>query len=75
MAYPYFEKVKITQLETKGSLKLNGVDVALNQEISWSDVYNGKLVYTPVKDAYGNLYSNFKFKLKEGINYGKSNWN
>ena len=39
------KKIKITQLEAKGDLELNGTDVTLNQEINISNI--GQLVFKP----------------------------
>lgn len=58
-------KVKITSLETKGTLKLNGVNVTLNQEILAADIKAGKLVFTPISNENGTLYSNFKFQVSD----------
>ena len=42
-----FTQVQVTSLESQGSLKLNGVDVTLNQVVSVADITAGKL-----KDVY-----------------------
>jgi hypothetical protein len=56
---PYnLSKVKITALPTQGSLKLNGVDVALNQEIDAAQLSN--LSFVPVADFNGNVTFNWK---------------
>ncbi|VVB60525.1 Uncharacterised protein [uncultured archaeon] len=63
------EKIKITQLETKGSLELSGVDVTLDQEISRADIDAGNLKYTPALNENGVTYTNFKFMVSDGIDY------
>jgi len=45
------QKVKVTSLPGTGTLKLNGVDVILNQEISINDI--GQFNYTPVTNFTG----------------------
>ena len=67
-------KVKITQLETKGNLKLNGKDVILNQEILASDIKAGKLVFTPISNEFGTSYTNFKFQVSDGTKYSTSSY-
>jgi hypothetical protein len=65
-------KVKITELETKGSLKLSAVDVTLNQEISRTDIIAGNLKFIPDLNEYGTAYANFKFKVSDGMLYSVS---
>ena len=57
--------VTITQLPTAGSLKLDGVDVALDQVISSADIDAGKLIFTPAADGNGTDYSNFRFAVTD----------
>src|SRR5690554_2168278 len=40
-------KLKILTLPIKGKLKLNGVDVILNQEIDFTDIDSSLFVYVP----------------------------
>jgi hypothetical protein len=63
-------QVRITRLASQGSLKLDGVDVTLNQEIAAADF--SKLVYTPVKDAYGTPYDSIGFQVYGGGAYSVS---
>ncbi|MDD2742793.1 MAG: cadherin-like domain-containing protein, partial [Rhodocyclaceae bacterium] len=60
------QKLTITTLETKGALKLNGVDVILNQVVSAADITAGKLIYTPAANANGTAYTTFGFKVSDG---------
>jgi len=57
--------VKITQLETAGSLKLSGVDVTPNQVILKPIIDSGLLTFTPAADANGAGYANFKFAVMD----------
>lgn len=65
-------KVKITTLETKGALqhystiKKAWLDVALNAEISSSDINAGYLKFTPVANANGVNYTTFKYQVSDG---------
>lgn len=60
------ESIKITRLETMGSLKLNGVDVTLNQVITKANIDASLLKFTPVADANGIAYDNFDFSVSDG---------
>lgn len=62
-------KVMITTIPTAGSLKLNGVAVSLNQEITASDIGLGKLAFTPATNASGNSSASFGFKVSDGAAY------
>ena len=56
--------LKITQLETAGTLSWNGSDVALNQQIAAADI--NKLTFVPELNANGSSYANFKFTANDG---------
>jgi len=58
--------VRITSLESAGALKLDGVDVTLNQDISASDINSGLLTYTPGLNQNGAGYASFGFKVSDG---------
>ncbi|MHC4816055.1 MAG: Ig-like domain-containing protein, partial [Planctomycetota bacterium] len=60
-------KIQITSLESAGTLKLSGADVALNQEILAADI--GNLVFMPAQDANGTGYDSFDFKVHDGTEY------
>jgi large repetitive protein len=59
------DSIKITQLETAGSLRLGGVDVTLGQVIIRADIDAGNLIFTPDADANGIGYSNFRFAVMD----------
>ncbi|WP_440998252.1 DUF4347 domain-containing protein, partial [Cysteiniphilum litorale] len=61
-----FASIKITVLETVGSLKLNSADVALNQVISKADIDAGYLKFTPVANGNGLPYTSFGFSVNDG---------
>ncbi|MDL1983033.1 MAG: DUF4347 domain-containing protein, partial [Deltaproteobacteria bacterium] len=58
--------VKITSLETAGSLQLSGGDVTLNQVITKADIDAGNLKFVPVADANGTDYDSFEFTVNDG---------
>ena len=59
--------VKITTLESVGSLKLAGSDVTLNQVITKSEIDAGDLVFEPVAEASGSGYDSFGFSVNDGM--------
>ena len=59
------QAVKITTLETAGSLKLNGVDVTLGQVISAADINAGLLTFTAAQNANGAAYASFTFQVQD----------
>ncbi|MFT7220184.1 MAG: hypothetical protein ACI8Z1_001801 [Candidatus Azotimanducaceae bacterium] len=58
--------IKVTGLESSGNLKLNGVDVTLNQVVSKADIDSNLLVFTPITGENGTGYDNFKFLVNDG---------
>lgn len=60
------QSIEITQLETAGTLTLAGSEVGLNQTISAAAIADGELQFTPNRDANGQGYSNFRFKVFDG---------
>ncbi len=58
--------VRITSLESVGTLQLSGVDVTLNQVVSRADIDAGNLTFTPVANASGVSYDNFGFSVNDG---------
>jgi Ca2+-binding RTX toxin-like protein len=67
-----FLKIKITTLPIKETLKLDGVAVTANQEISVADINSGKLIFTPKANANGTGYTSFEFKVSDGTAYSIS---
>jgi len=59
------KSVKITTLEATGALKLDNVDVTLNQVITKADLDANKLKFTPVANANGSPYTTFQFKVTD----------
>ncbi|MGN7614069.1 LamG-like jellyroll fold domain-containing protein [Magnetococcales bacterium HHB-1] len=64
--------VRISQLETVGSLKLNGADVTLDQVISVSDIVAGNLTYVSALDGFGTGYDSFQFEVSDGTVYSSA---
>ncbi|MEA2028779.1 MAG: Ig-like domain-containing protein, partial [Campylobacterota bacterium] len=63
--------IKITYLPTH-DLKLDGVDVTLNQEIAVDDI--AKLTYLSAKDENGESYDSFKFRVSDGKGYSENEY-
>ncbi|WKN31504.1 tandem-95 repeat protein [Porifericola rhodea] len=63
-----FVGIIIKSLPASGSLKLNGVDVSVDDEISESDLANGNLTFEPVADQNGVPYTTFDFQVKDAAN-------
>jgi large repetitive protein len=57
--------VRIDVVPTKGTLKLDGVDVTAGTVVTAADITAGKLVFTPAADANGTGYANFNFSVKD----------
>ena len=64
------ESIKITSLETAGSLTLGGVDVTLNQVISTTQL--NTLVFTPATNASGKPYASFEYQAYDGEEYSST---
>jgi len=62
-----FQSVIITALPPAGTLKLNGVAVALNTEISAADIQAGKLVFEPSQSTAGTFEVGFKVRDAGGL--------
>ncbi|WP_417386422.1 Ig-like domain-containing protein [Gimesia sp.] len=58
--------IRITTLETAGSLQLSGVDVTLNQVISRADIDAGNLTFVPFADENGVSYDSFAYVVNDG---------
>ena len=57
--------VKISSVPNAGSLMLNGVAVALGQEILKADIDAGKLTFAPAPNANGDGYASFDFQVRD----------
>ncbi|MCP5008603.1 MAG: tandem-95 repeat protein, partial [Aestuariibacter sp.] len=66
--------IKITTLETAGSLQLSGVDVTLNQVISKANIDSGNLKFVPVSNANGSSYDSFAFSVNDGTTDSASSY-
>ena len=60
-----FNGVRITGLETTGTLTLNDVDVEIDDVVSLSDLTNGTLVFTPAANESGDDYATFTFQVAD----------
>ncbi|MCP5013602.1 MAG: hypothetical protein GY942_26845, partial [Aestuariibacter sp.] len=66
--------IKVTTLETAGSLQLSGVDVTLNQVISKANIDAGNLKFVPVANANGSSYDSFAFSVNDGTTDSASSY-
>ncbi|MBV5304912.1 MAG: tandem-95 repeat protein, partial [Chlorobium sp.] len=72
-------KVKITSLETAGSLEYKNasnswVAVTAYQEITATDITAGKLRFTPTGTATGEPYTTIGFQVSDGILYSHAHY-
>ncbi|MCP4048858.1 MAG: hypothetical protein GY732_23030, partial [Gammaproteobacteria bacterium] len=58
--------VKITTLETVGSLQLSGIDVTINQVITKADIDANNLKFVPLANGNGTSYDSFGFSVNDG---------
>jgi len=65
-----FAAVKITSLPDKGSLKLNGSAVTVNQNIAAADL--STLSFSTTADETGTPYTSFQFQVSDGSAFGAS---
>jgi Ca2+-binding RTX toxin-like protein len=61
------QKVVITSLPTLGTLKLSGVAVQTNDEISIANINAGNLTYVTASNGSGLGYATMGFKVHDGI--------
>ncbi|MCP4341094.1 MAG: DUF4347 domain-containing protein, partial [Desulfobulbaceae bacterium] len=66
--------VKITTLEAVGTLRLNSVDVTLNQVITKADIDNDLLTFTSASDGNGAGYDSFGFSVNDGTSDSASTY-
>ena len=61
------QKVVITSLPTAGTLKLSGVDVQTNDEVSIANINAGNLTYVTASNGSGLAYATMGFKVHDGV--------
>ena len=70
----HFAKIEISELESRGSLLINGNDVILNEEINKADIDAGNLVFVPLQNENGIGYDSFRFRVHDGTVYSKNSY-
>gem|GEM_PF-2151075 len=65
-----FSGIKIVSLPSNGTLRLNGVDVVMNQIIAPANL--GSLTFIPAADENGTSYASFNFQVSDGTAYSAS---
>lgn len=66
------QQIQITSLPKHGILKLNDVNVKVNQIISEYSLEKGSLKFIPATNGYGKDYAKFMFKVSGGNVFSKS---
>ena len=66
------DAVIIESLPAKGTLSLNGVAVTSGAEVSATDITTGLLTYAPISGETGDNYSQFTFKVSDGLKQSES---
>ncbi|MEI6655391.1 MAG: InlB B-repeat-containing protein [Verrucomicrobiota bacterium] len=61
------QSIKIISLPALGQLALSGNPLLLNQVIALADIKNGNLRYSPAAGGTGAPYTNFQFKVSDGV--------
>ena len=69
-----FAEIRITSLETAGSLELNSTAVTLNQVITAAQLNGNELTFVPVPDASGTPYASFDFEVGDGSEFSVSSY-
>jgi len=59
------QSITITSLESVGNLQLLGVNVVLNQVISFADISAGNLKFVPLANNNGVAYDSFSFSVND----------
>ncbi|QAY77378.1 tandem-95 repeat protein [Sphingosinicella sp. BN140058] len=60
-----FAGIVVSSLPAAGTLKLNGVDVTLNQFITAADIAGGLFTFVPAADTFGAAYASFNFQVRD----------
>ena len=60
-----FHSVIITSLQGQGTLELNGVSVSVGDEITFTDINNGRLVYTPNEVSQGQYNAAIGYRVQD----------
>ena len=61
-----FAEIRITNLESVGSLLLGGTPVALNDVITAAQLTSNQLTFVPVANQSGSPYDTFDFEVGDG---------
>ena len=69
-----FAEIRITSLESVGSLLLGGTPVALNDVITSAQLTGGQLTFVPVANQSGSPYDSFDFEVGDGTDFSTSDY-
>lgn len=67
-----FSHIKITELPENGTLKNDGDELEIGDQISYSDIENGYLTFTPNTNLFGNSIDEFSYQIGGAYD---SDWN
>ena len=69
-----FAEIRITSLESVGSLLLGGSPVALNDIITAAQITANQLTFVPVAGQSGSPYDSFDFEVGDGTDFSTSDY-
>ena len=69
-----FAQIRITSLESVGSLLLGGTPVALNDVITSAQLAANQLTFVPVANQSGSPYDSFDFEVGDGTDFSTSDY-
>ena len=69
-----FAEIRITNLESVGSLLLGGTPVALNDVITSAQLSSNQLTFVPVANQSGSPYDTFDFEVGDGTDFSTSDY-
>ena len=69
-----FAEIRITNLESVGSLLLGGTPVALNDVITNAQLSSNQLTFVPVANQSGSPYDTFDFEVGDGTDFSTSDY-
>ncbi len=69
-----FAEIRVTSLETVGSLLLNSNPITLNQVITAVQINASELTFVPVAGQSGSPYDSFDFEVGDGSEFSASSY-
>jgi len=69
-----FAQIRVTSLESVGSLLYNGTPVTLNQVVSAADISSGLLTFVPLANQSASPYDSFDFEVGDGTDFSAASY-